>query len=115
MKQSKDRVNNQMPFQEKQDLVRVLKTTGINTLDFSVPLSPTSEFLRFGNHPKPQTVEAETQDWYELCWGQKLFTFDRGTFLEAEDIYGSGFDTKTPVGSSQSAKSDGKGPLSPLE
>lgn len=113
MKLSKDTVNGQKSYVQKQSIVRAIRSTGATMVAISVPLDTNAQMIAVGTTPGPQTIEKETQDWCDVIHAAGMNVLHRGTFSGTEAIWGFpyyifGSGDQLNTGTGTSAPTDGE-------
>lgn len=118
MKKQRESSNNQPTLAEKQNLIARLATAGVTHIEFTMLANDNADLISHGFTPSPKTIEAETQEWYDVVhaqpnvygpsvYGGYLKVIDRCVFANQEGIVGWSVDTGTPIGTAASAPTDG--------
>lgn len=123
MKKQRESSSNQIGLAEKQNLVAAYAASGATHVDCNLFTASNARLIARGFTPSPLTIEAETQQWYDVIhaqpnvygssvYGGYLKVLDRAIFPEAGDnngtVVGFPIETSTPVGSAASAATDGE-------
>jgi len=88
-----------------QSYVATLQPTHIA---ISIPLDSNADFLAHGYVPAPLMIEDFTRVWIEAIHRAGVNVYYRGTFSGIKNMYDFGFDKTTPLGSADTAMSDGQ-------
>lgn len=122
MKKTREASASQITRAEKATLVACLALMGVTHVEITMFTPSNAKLIANGFTPSPQTIEAETQEWYDVIHSQPniygssvnggfLRVFDRAVFPEAGDNQGQLFnfpiETATPLGDHTTAATDG--------
>lgn len=73
----------------------------------AVPLDQNAQFLAHGHVPAPLTVDEFTRVWVDAIHEAGYSVYFRGTFSGIRGLYDFGFDKFTPIGTADTAITDG--------
>lgn len=119
MKKTRESSNAQIGLVEKQNLVACLAAMGATHIEITMLAQANADLISHGFTPSPLSIEAETQEWYDVIhaqanvygnsvFGGRLKVYDRAVFPGIEGILGYSYDTGTPVGTAASSATDGE-------
>lgn len=103
---------------EKTNLIACLAQTGATHIQFASMGDSQAEYIARGHTPTPKTIDAETQEWYDIIhaqpnvYGSSVFggylkVWDRTIFAATQLILDFPADTGTSIGTAASAATDG--------
>lgn len=118
MKKTRESSNAQISLAEKQNLVACAASMGVTHIEITMFADDNANLISHGFTPAPQTIEAETKEWYDVIhaqpnvYGSSVFggylkVYDRAIFCGIEAISGFAADTTTPVGTAAGAAAAG--------
>lgn len=118
LKKTRESLNAQIGLIEKQNLVACLASLGCTHVEIIMFAPDNSDLVAHGFTPSPRTIEAETQQWYDVIHAQPnvygasvnggyLKVLDRVVFPSMEGIIGYSIEKTIPIGTSLTAASDG--------
>lgn len=118
MKKTRESSNNQITLAEKQNLIACIASLGTTHAEITMFTPDNADLIAHGFTPSPRTIEAETQEWYDVIHAQPnvygasvnggyMKVLDRAVFPNMEGIAGYSVDKTTPIGTAITAASDG--------
>lgn len=118
MKKTRESSNAQITRAEKENLVACAASMGVTHIEITMFADNNSSLISHGFTPSPLTIEAETQEWYDVIHAQSnvygasvfggyLKVLDRAIFCGIEAIAGFAADTGTPIGTAAAASTAG--------
>lgn len=110
MKKMRESSNAQISLAEKQNLIACIASVGTTHVECVLFANDNADLIAHGFTPSPQTIEAETKEWYDVIhaqpnvygasvFGGYLKVLDRSIFCGMEGIAGFPVDKNTPIGS----------------
>lgn len=123
MKKTRESSSSQIGTTEKRNLIACLANMGFTHIEITMFAETNADLISHGFTPSPQSIEAETQEWYDLIhaqanvYGSSVFggymkVFDRPVFCAMGDnngeIVGYTRETATPLGTAASSSTDGE-------
>lgn len=114
MKKTRESSTSQIGIAEKRNLVACLANMGFTHIEITMYGETNANLISEGFTPSPLSIEAETQQWYDVIhaqpnrYGGYMKVYDRTVFCGIEGISGFAYDTATPIGTASSASTDGE-------
>lgn len=108
LKYTEQVIDKQPSEPEIQEIVRLYAEALHPThIAIAIPLDQNAEFLAHGHVPSPLTVDEFTRVWINAIHNAGINVYFKGTFSGVKGMYDFGFDKLTPIGTAETALTDG--------